>query len=92
LMLLAVINLLPPAIARLPIPGLAALGPLFFFGLPTLLALIALGYDRWQSGSFNRVFVIGTVLLIASYPIRMLVAGTDAWMRFAQWLTTFALV
>lgn len=92
LMLLAVINLLPPAIARLPIPGLAVLGPLFFFGLPTLLTLIALVYDRWHSGSFNRVFVIGSVLLIASYPIRLMIAGTDAWMRFAQWLMTFALV
>ena len=92
LMLLAVINLLPPAIARVPIPSLAMLGPLFFFGLPTLLALFAVGYDRWQSGSFNRVFVIGTFLLIASYPVRLMIAGTDAWMRFAQWLTTFALV
>lgn len=90
LMLLAVINLLPPALARLPIP-LTALGPLFFFGFPTLLALAALGYDRWRTGTFNRVFVLGAVLLIASYPLRLILAGTAAWMRFAAWLTTFAM-
>ena len=35
LMLLTAINFLPPAIARIPIPPLRALGPLWFFGLPT---------------------------------------------------------
>lgn len=92
LMLLALINLLPPALARVPLPGLLALGPLFFFGVPALLGLIALGYDRWQSGRFNSAFVLGTALLIASYPVRLMLAGTDGWMRFAKWLTTFALV
>jgi uncharacterized membrane protein YozB (DUF420 family) len=92
LMLLALINLLPPALARLPFPGLIALGPLFFFGAPTLLTLIALGSDRWRAGTFNRVFVAGAILLIASYPVRLMLAGTDAWMRFAKWLTIFALV
>ena len=90
LMLLAVINLLPPALARLPFPSLAALGPLFFFGVPAFLAVTAVGYDRWQSGRFNRVFALGTILLIASYPIRLVLAGTDTWMRFATWLTRVA--
>lgn len=91
LMLLAAINLLPPALARFPVPTLVALGPLFFFGVPTLLTLIALGYDRWRNGTFNGVFALGALLLIASYPIRLIVSGTDAWMRFATWLTTFAI-
>jgi hypothetical protein len=90
LMLLAVINLVPPALARLPFPGLQALGPLFFFGVPTLLALTALFHDRWRSGAFNRPFAVGTLVLIASYPIRLVLAGTDTWMRFATWLTRFA--
>jgi uncharacterized membrane protein YozB (DUF420 family) len=92
LMLLALINLIPPALARLPFPSLRALGPLFFFGAPTLLTLIALGSDRWRTGTFNRAFVAGAFLLIASYPVRLMLAGTDAWMRFAKWLTMFALV
>jgi hypothetical protein len=92
LMLLAMLNLLPPALARLPLPPQLARGPLFFFGVPTLLMLIALGYDRWRSGRFNRAFALGALLLFASYPVRLIVAGTDAWTRFAKWLTTFALV
>ena len=91
LMLLALINLLPPALARFPLPGLVALGPLFFFGVPTFFALTAIGYDRWRTRTLNGAFALGTILLIASYPIRLMVAGTDWWMRFAKWVTTFAL-
>jgi len=89
LMLLAMINFLPPALARLPLPpAIHALGPLFFFGVPTLLTLLALGYDRSRTGTWNRAFVVGAVLLIASYPIRLMLSGTDVWMRVATWLTT----
>ena len=89
LMLLAMINFLPPALARLPLPpAILAQGPLFFFGVPTLLTLLALGYDRSRTGTWNRAFVVGAVLLIASYPIRLALSGTDAWMRFATWLVT----
>ena len=92
LMLLVIINLIPPALARIPIPALRASGPLFFFGFPTLMILAALIYDRRHKGVWNRAFVIGAVLLIASYPIRVLVSGTATWMAIAQWLMKFALV
>jgi hypothetical protein len=88
LMLLIAISLLPPAIAR--VPGMMALGPMVFFGVPTLLTLVALGYDRWLTGKFNRVFVYGALFLIASYPLRLALSGTEAWMSFAAWLTTFS--
>ncbi len=39
LMLLTAISLLPPAVARIPVATLQALGPLWFFGLPTALAV-----------------------------------------------------
>jgi hypothetical protein len=92
LMLLAIINLLPPALGRIPIPALQASGPAFFFGFPTLVILAALIYDRRYKGVWNRAFVIGAILLIASYPIRVLVAWSPAWIAFAAWLTKFALV
>jgi len=88
LMLLTAVNFLPPALARFPIASLLALGPVYFFGVPTVLALGALGYDRWLTGSFNRAMVLGAVLLIASYPCRLMLSGTGAWMGFATWLTT----
>jgi uncharacterized membrane protein len=90
IMLILAIGLLPPAVARIPIPSLQALGPLFFFGLPALLCLIALFYDRWHSGKFNPVMVYAVIFLIASYPLRIMVSGTDAWLAFANWVTGFS--
>jgi hypothetical protein len=39
LMLLTAVNFLPPALDRIPVASLQALGPLWFFGFPTALAL-----------------------------------------------------
>jgi hypothetical protein len=89
LMLLTAINFLPPAIARIPIAPLQALGPLWFFGLPTVLALYCVGLDARRHGTLNRIFVAGTLLLIASYVVRLAIMNTHAWMATAQWLTSF---
>jgi len=89
LMLLTAINFLPPAIARIPIAPLQALGPLWFFGLPTVLALYCVGLDARRHGSLNRIFLAGTLLLIASYVVRLAIMNTSAWMATAQWLTSF---
>lgn len=87
LMLLTAINFLPPAIARIPIPALQALGPLWFFGVPTVLALYCVGLDARRHGRVNRIFLGGTVLLVASYVVRLAIMNTSAWMATAQWLT-----
>jgi uncharacterized membrane protein len=89
-MLILAIGLLPPAVARIPIESLQALGPLFFFGLPSLLCLVALFYDRWHSGKFNPVMVYAVIFLIASYPLRIMISGTDAWLATANWLISFS--
>ena len=89
LMLLTAINFVPPAIARIPVPALQALGPIWFFGLPTLLALYCVGLDARRHGRLNRVFLAGTLLLIASYVVRLAIMNTSAWMATAQWLTSF---
>jgi hypothetical protein len=92
LMLLTAINFLPPAIARFPIPGLLDLGPPVFFGVPTLIMIFAVIYDRVQNGKFNKVFVYGSLLLFISYPLRLALSGTDAWQAFAHWVIRFSLV
>ena len=92
LMLLTAINFMPPAIARFPIEGWLALGPIVFFGIPTLIIIFALAYDRLQQGKFNKIFVYGSLLLIISYPLRLTISGTETWMAIAAWLTTFSLV
>jgi hypothetical protein len=89
LMLLTAVNFLPPAVARIPVGSLQALGPLWFFGLPAVLALLCLGLDWRQRGHVNAVFAAGTLVLIASYVVRLALMGTAAWMHAAEWLTSF---
>lgn len=89
LMLLTAVNFLPPAIARIPIATLQALGPLWFFGLPTVLTLLCLGLDAKRHGRVNRVFLVGTILLIGSYVGRLVLMTTGPWMNFAGWLVSF---
>lgn len=89
LILLTVLNFLPPSIGRLPIPFLAALGPLAFFGIPALLTIIFVTVDTWHTGKLNRPFLYGAILLIASFPLRLMLGGTEMWMRFATWITNY---
>ncbi|MEO7538638.1 MAG: hypothetical protein ABIV21_01295 [Pyrinomonadaceae bacterium] len=90
LMLLTAINFLPPAIARIPVAAITAAGPLFFFGLPALLCIILVTYDTSQNRKFNKVFLIGSLLLIASYPLRLMASGSETWISFMTWVTTWA--
>lgn len=89
LMFLTAVNLLPPALGRVAIAPLQALGPLWFFGFPTLLALAGLGLNARRYGRVNKVFLAGTVLLLASYVVRLAVMSTGPWLTFATWLTGF---
>jgi hypothetical protein len=90
LMLLTVLNFLPPALARFPIPALRAFGPLVFFGVPALLTIGLVAYDTRRTGRLNRAFVVGALVLIASYPLRIVLSGTPAWLAFATWVTSWA--
>lgn len=86
LMLLTVFNFLPPGVARIPIAALTAYGPLWFFGFTDLIALTFLAVDTWRNKRLNTVFALGILLLIASHPLRIMLSGTEAWLRFAAWI------
>ena len=88
LMLLTAANFLPPAAARMPVDALQALGPFWLFGLPTVLLIAALVYDTWRNGRINKVFLAGSIILVASFPLRLMIAGTETWMSFAAWLAS----
>jgi hypothetical protein len=90
LMLLTAVNFLPPALGRIPVPALQALGPVIFVGVPVLLTIGLLIYDRRRTGRMNRAFLAGAIALVLSYPLRFGLSGTDAWHRFAEWLTAWA--
>lgn len=89
LMLLTALNFLPPALGRMPFASVQALGPLFFFGVPTAFALAVLVLGRRQHGRIDRVLAWGTGALVASYVVRLALMMTGPWLSFAAWLTTF---
>jgi hypothetical protein len=86
LMLLAAVSLLTPAIARIPLHFIEAGGPLVFFGLTDLCVLACVVFDTVKHRRLHPAFLWGALLIVASHPLRLLLAGTDVWMRFATWL------
>jgi hypothetical protein len=84
LMLLAYVCVVVAAVARLP--GVLPLGPLAFFGLAFLFIVAGIIYDRASRGRVHPVYVWGGAILAASVPLRLMIAGTDAWARVAQWM------
>jgi hypothetical protein len=88
LMLLAAVNLLTPAIARIPLPFIETGGPLVFFLLTDLCVLACVVFDTGKNRRLHPAFVWGTLLIVSSQPLRMMFGSTDAWMRFATWLVT----
>jgi len=83
LMLLAAINLLTPAIARIPLSFITNGGPIAFFGLTDLVLLGFLAYDTFKHRRLHPVFLWGSIFVIALQPLRLLLAGTSVWMNFA---------
>jgi len=88
LMLLAAVSLLTPAIARIPLSFIETGGPLVFFGLSDLCLLACVAIDAYKNRKLNPVFIWGTLLIIVSQPLRIMLAGTEAWMRFATWFVS----
>ena len=87
LMLLAMISILPAAVARLPFAFIEQGGPLAFFGLSDLFIVPCLLYDLVTRGRFHRATVLGGLLIVISHPLRLMIGNTHAWLAFATWLT-----
>ena len=86
LMLLAAVNLLAPAIARIPLHFIQTGGALAFFGLTDLCLFACVGFDTIRNRRLHPAFLWGTLFIIAFQPLRLMLAGTDMWMRFATML------
>ena len=87
-MLLTVLNFLPPALGRFPFGLTASFGPLWFYGVPDVLAIIFVAVDTWRNGKLNKVFLAGAIFLIASHWSRLAFSSTPTWVSFATWLTS----
>jgi hypothetical protein len=86
LMLLAMLAVITAAIARLP--GVLPFGPPAFFGLTDLFLVAGLAWDKWTRGSVHPAYIWGGLFLVLSQPLRLVVSGTDTWLRIATWLTS----
>jgi hypothetical protein len=86
LMLLAAVNLLAPAIARIPLHFIETGGALAFFGLTDICLLACVAFDTIRNRRLHPAFLWGTLFVIAFQPLRLMLAGTDVWMRFATLL------
>ncbi|HEX8503447.1 MAG TPA: hypothetical protein VF659_22880 [Pyrinomonadaceae bacterium] len=89
LMLLATVAILPAATARLPFAFIQQGGPLVFFGVADLFIVVCLLYDVYARRNFHRATLLGGLLIIVSHLLRPVVGGTQAWLSFAGWLTSW---
>jgi len=84
LMLLATLALLPPALGRIRV--LNAVGPPAFFGITVLFIVAVVAYDYWTRRRVHAVSLWGGLFLALSFPGRIALGHTDAWLAFARWL------
>jgi hypothetical protein len=87
LMLVATLNLLPPALGRfaplyLHLPGLP-----FALGLTDLALLGAAAYDTLRHRRLHPAFGWGIALSLAWQVAAVVLGPTAGWLRVAQWLT-----
>ena len=86
LMTLSMITLLPAPIARmhfLPLPP----GPPTFCALADLFIVAMLVYDLTTRRKIHPATIWGGLLVVASQPLRLIIAGTPAWLGFARWVS-----
>lgn len=82
LMLLAYMSIIVAGVAR--IPGMITLGPLGFFAVSFLFAVVGMIYDRWSRGRIHPVYKWGFAMLVLSVPVRLGLSSTAVWRSFAE--------
>lgn len=84
LMVVATISLLAAAIARFPIAAMLKVGPPLFYGLQDLLIVAGIAYDKAFHGRVHRAYWWGLGFMVLSQVFFLAVAGTPAWLAFAD--------
>jgi hypothetical protein len=84
LMLLAYVNILGAAVARLP--GFLPLGPLVFYAGSFVFVIAGMVYDRISRRAIHPVYKWGFPVLLLGVPLRLFLVGSPAWQNFARFL------
>lgn len=87
LMMCATIAILAPATSRLPFAFIRQTGIVAIFGLADLALLACIAYDLITRRKVHPAYWWGGLVILASQPLRIMLAGTPGWMAFAHWLT-----
>lgn len=88
LMILANINVVAPAVARLPLPQLPFFGFFTFWAVVDILVLVGPIYDLARGRKLHPAYLWGGLLIMAMQPIRVLMLGSPTWHAFAEMLTS----
>mgnify|MGYP003296857395 CR=1 FL=1 len=87
LMLLSCVGILTAAIARIPIAPFHGAGIPAFFLTTFAIVIACVAYDTIRNRRLHPAFGWGALLIIVSWPLRLLLSGTPAWLAFAAWVT-----
>lgn len=87
LMLLSCIGILTAAIARIPFAPFHAIGIPAFFLTTYALVLSCVAYDTIRNRRLHPALGWGAAFIIVSWPLRLALSGSAAWLAFATWLT-----
>lgn len=85
LMLLATANLLPAAIARIPLDSIATADPMAIFLLPNVFVLALAAWDVAALRRIHPATLWAGLTMILSVPLRFRLSGTDTWQNVAHW-------
>lgn len=86
LMLLATLSILAPGIARIPLDFITQGGLPVFFGLVVFAVVICVVVDTVKNRRLHPAFGWGGAIVVVSVPLRLMLAGSEVWTRFATWL------
>jgi len=84
LMLLATLSILAPGVARLPFDVIQQGGMPLVLVLTLAPAVVCAAIDTFRNRRLHPAFGWGTVFVIASWPARLMLAGTAGWTTIAS--------
>jgi hypothetical protein len=86
LMLLATLEIVTAAVARLPF--VEDWGPLGFFGVTDIFLIAIVAYDIATLKRVHAATAWGGLFFVLSQPLRLAIGGSAPWLAFAAWLTS----
>ncbi len=86
-MLLSFVALLAAAIARIPLDARRQAGIVAYFSTTLLRVLVCVAHGTLKHRRLHPAFAWGAGLVIVSWPLRLALTSTAAWMTFATWVT-----